>query len=64
MNKPKKVTPIQGIKSDPKKAKLPPQNGPLDTSNWDNREFNAPNGHVIIEMDQETKKRNRKTISE
>ena len=64
MNNPKKVTPTQSVKSAPKKAELPPQNGPLDTSNWDNREFKAPNGRVIIEMDQETKKSNRKTISE
>ena len=64
MNKPKKVTPIESMKDAPKKPKLPPQNGPLDTSNWDNREFKAPNGRVIIEMDQETKKKSRKTISE
>jgi hypothetical protein len=37
------------------KVKLPPQNGPRDTTNWDNKVYKAPDGRLIIETDQ-TKK--------
>lgn len=38
----------------PKKAvtKLPSQKDATDTSNWDDRVFNAPDGTTIIETDQ------------
>jgi len=41
----------------PKKKKitmnnLPPQSGPTDTSNWDDRVLNAPDGTTVIETDQ------------
>ncbi len=32
--------------------RIPSQEGPWDTSNWDDRKFATPNGRVIIETDQ------------
>ena len=40
------------------KIKLPPQNGPRDTSNWENKVYKAPDGKRIIETEQVKKEIN------
>lgn len=44
---------VAPIKSKP--IQLPPQNGPRDTSNWDNKVYRTPDGRRIIETDQNKK---------
>lgn len=49
----KSFTPVKKLeKKTVKKIKLPPQNGPRDTTNWDNKVYKAPDGRLIIETDQ------------
>ena len=54
----------QSDQEKPKKTitKLPSQKDATDTSNWDDRVFNAPDGTTIIETDQTDK--SGKVISE
>lgn len=40
------------------KIKLPPQNGPRDTSNWESKVYKAPDGKRIIETEQVKKEIN------
>lgn len=39
----------------PAPIKLPSQNGPNDTSNWENRTFTTPSGRLVVETEQPKK---------